>query len=161
MITEEFVTTKIVDWLKLNGWRVLCFDFPQSGTGFSLRPNNSSSKSRDVIIPDIVAMKGNCGVLFENKDRFFLGDFNKVEKLRTSNNYNDSLKIVFGGNLPKEMRYGIAFPRFDYQLEKAKPFLNKIDFLMTVTLEGKIGDHYNPKDINFYGQDIRKTDNES
>lgn len=149
MITEEFVTTKLVSWLKSNGWRILCFDFPQSGTGFCLRPNGSVSKTKDVIIPDIVAEKDNCGVVFENKDRFFLGDFNKVEKLRLSSNYVDGLKVLFAGELPSKMFYGISFPNFEYQLAKAEPFLKKTDFLVTVTPDGKVIEYYNPQKINF------------
>lgn len=149
MVSEEFVTTKIVNWLKSNGWTILCYDFPQSGTGFSLRPNGGNSKNKDIIIPDIVARKEGIGVLFENKDRFFLGDFNKIEKLKTTEDYSGSLNLLFEGKLPSTMYFGIAFPHFEYQLEKAKPFLEKIDFLVTVTQEGKIVDHYNPKKINF------------
>jgi hypothetical protein len=34
-ITEEQVTKAILDWLEANDWKIICFDFPQSGTGVS------------------------------------------------------------------------------------------------------------------------------
>lgn len=149
MVTEEFVTTKIVNWLRQNGWTIVCYDFPQSGTGFALKPNNSTSKNKEIIIPDIVARKGDIGLLFENKDRFHLGDFNKIDKLRSSNDYEKSLELLFERNRPKIMYYGIAFPHFDYQIEKAKPHLNKIDFLITVTAEGTVRPAFNLQTVAF------------
>ena len=38
-LTEEQATKAILDWLEENGWKIICFDFPQSGTGVSLHPN--------------------------------------------------------------------------------------------------------------------------
>src|SRR3989344_4038473 len=76
MITEAFVTTKTIEWLKERGWGILSMDYPQSGTGFVLHPEGTKSKTEGAIIPDIVATKSGVGLIFENKDRFNLGDFN-------------------------------------------------------------------------------------
>lgn len=149
MITEEFVTTKLISWLKLNMWQILCFDFPQSGTGYSLKPVNNKSKNKNVIIPDIVGVKNGCGILFENKDRFYLKDFNKIQKLRTLNDYFDSLKDLFGGKIPQRMYYGIAFPNFLDQIKKSRPYLDKIDFLVTLDSNGAVQEIFNPKNIDF------------
>ena len=52
---EEQVTKNILDWLEGNGWKIICYDFPQSGTGVLLHLNNSNrtEKNKGGIIPDI------------------------------------------------------------------------------------------------------------
>ena len=39
-MTEEQVTKALLQHLTDNGWHIVCFDFPQSGTGRVLHPNN-------------------------------------------------------------------------------------------------------------------------
>ena len=36
---EEQVTKAVLKWLIANKWEIVCFDFPQSGTGRILHPN--------------------------------------------------------------------------------------------------------------------------
>lgn len=68
---EENVTKKIIKYLKKNNWKIIAFDFPQSGTGIMILPDdNKSTKNKESIIPDIVAYKDKICVFFENKDRF-------------------------------------------------------------------------------------------
>lgn len=44
---EENVTKKIIKYLKKNEWEIISFDFPQSGTGIMILPDdNKSSKIR-------------------------------------------------------------------------------------------------------------------
>ena len=88
-IKEEEVTKRILKWLVETGWEIICFDFPQSGTGRQLHPNIRTNQTDGVIIPDIVAIKNGTVLDFENKDRFVLEDFEKILMLRTSNNYSD------------------------------------------------------------------------
>ena len=92
-ITEEQVTKIILKWLETTGWEIICFDFPQSGTGISLHLNEDlrDGKNKGVIIPDIIAIKNNEVVFFENKNRFELSDFLKLENLKTTNNYTMSI----------------------------------------------------------------------
>lgn len=54
---EEQVTKFILKWLLDTNWEIVCFDFPQSGTGHFLHPNGSTDKNKDTINPDIVAVK--------------------------------------------------------------------------------------------------------
>ena len=56
-MTEENVTKKLLGWLQDNGWDIVCYDFPQSGTGIFLHPNDTLEKNKDSINPDIVAVK--------------------------------------------------------------------------------------------------------
>lgn len=44
IFTEEQITKAILVWLEGNGWSILCYDFPQSGTAISLHPNDEYSK---------------------------------------------------------------------------------------------------------------------
>jgi len=138
MITEAFVTRKTVEWLSNRGWSIIAFDFPQSGTGFVLHPNDSTSKVKGAIIPDIVARKDEVGLILENKDRFNIADFKKINRLRTTSDFSGSLEILFGGEPPKTMYYGVAFPHIASQIQNAQPHLDKIDFLLTVTREGEV-----------------------
>ena len=44
---EEKVTKNILDWLEENGWTIICYDFPQSGTGVLLHLNNSNRTEKN------------------------------------------------------------------------------------------------------------------
>ena len=66
-MSEERVTKEIIKYLKKNDWLILSYDFPQSGTGTLILPDNSSSeKNKDSIIPDIIAIKDNKCIFFED-----------------------------------------------------------------------------------------------
>ena len=69
-MTEEQVTKSILKWLIDNDWKIVCFDFPQSGTGHFLHPNGSTEKNKDAINPDIVAVNGNICVFLKIKTDF-------------------------------------------------------------------------------------------
>jgi hypothetical protein len=89
-LTEEQITKSILIWLEINGWKIICFDFPQSGTGFVLHPNpdvRELTKNKGAIIPDIVAFKDKTAIFFENKDRFVLADFEKLSAIKFGNSY--------------------------------------------------------------------------
>lgn len=110
-IREESVTKSIMFWLEKKGWKIICFDFPQSGTGKVLHPNNRLGiKNKDTIIPDIVALKNNIVLFFENKDRFYPLDFQKIHKIKEENSYSEAIKeLLFAYNY-KNIYYGIGLP---------------------------------------------------
>jgi len=57
MMKEERVTINLLNWLESNGWKIICYDFPQCGTGVLLYPNtveNRTEKNKWGIIPDIL-----------------------------------------------------------------------------------------------------------
>ena len=70
-ITEEQLTKALLLWLEAHGWIIICFDFPQSGTGIALHRNkqSGSSKNKGSFIPDIVVIKNETVLFFENKDK--------------------------------------------------------------------------------------------
>lgn len=43
-MTEEQVTKALLQHLTDNGWHIVSFDFPQSGTGKVLHPNNADGE---------------------------------------------------------------------------------------------------------------------
>ena len=91
-MNEEFITLNLVRFLKDKNWKILAYDFPQSGTGLTFHPNNRefASKNKGMINPDIIAYKNNTLLFFENKVDFFKPDIQKLELLKEGN-YSDSL----------------------------------------------------------------------
>jgi hypothetical protein len=138
-ITEEVVTKKILNWLKSNWRDIICFDFPQSGTWYVLQINNDLrvNKGQDIIIPDIVALKSWKCVFFENKNRFVLADFEKVNKLKTTNNYSESIdKLLCKYNIT-DIYYGVWLPLYNESLSKIDKYLDLVDFVVVLNLSNQ------------------------
>lgn len=131
-ITEEQVTKAILNWLEAYGWEIICFDFPQSGTGVSLHPNEElrTTKNKGAFIPDIVAIKNETVVFFENKDRFVLADFIKIQALKQGTDYSSSFEKLLRGLNYLKIFYGIGVAHTANTELKAKDHLDKIDFLV-------------------------------
>lgn len=137
-IKEEQVTKALMQWLDENGWDIVCFDFPQSGTGRVLHPSNTTSKTEGAIIPDIVAIKNDVVLDFENKDRFVEGDFEKIDFLRNTNLYDDSFKKLLGKRQYKSIYYGIGMPYSERNYSKAQDYLDLVDFVVYLKVDGKV-----------------------
>lgn len=144
IMREERVTINILNWLEENGWQIVCYDFPQSGTGILLHPNgdNRTEKNKGGIIPDIIAVKDNIALFFENKDRFYQPDFDKLFEIKTENNFSDSLNQLLSEFSISKIVYGIGIPDVKKSIEKSKTQLDKIDFLVTTDKEKAIEVHY-------------------
>lgn len=130
---EENVTKNILIWLQKNNWEIICFDFPQSGTGVLLHLNgtNRTEKNKGGIIPDIIAVKNGIAVFFENKDRFYQPDFDKLFEIKTELNYTDSLDSLLSDHNITSIFYGIGISDITEEIEKCKLNLDKIDFLIS------------------------------
>uniref|UniRef100_UPI00404B33A1 hypothetical protein n=1 Tax=Gelidibacter sp. TaxID=2018083 RepID=UPI00404B33A1 len=141
---EERVTINILNWLEENGWQIVCYDFPQSGTGILLHPNGDdrTEKNKGGIIPDIIAVKEDIALFFENKDRFYQPDFDKLFEIKTENNFSDSLSQLLSGFSINKMVYGIGIPEEKKHLEKSKTKLDKIDFLITTDDNKNVKVHF-------------------
>ena len=146
---EEKVTKNILNWLESNGWEIICYDFPQSGTGVLLHLNNDkrTEKNKGGIIPDIIAVKNDIGIFFENKDRFYKSDFDKLNEIKTECNYSDSLDQLLNGLNVKAIYYGIGIPELEKDIEKSKLHLEKIDFLISTNTEKEVIIHYDSDGI--------------
>ncbi len=143
---EEQVTKYILNWLISYNWDIVCFDFPQSGTGHFLHPNGTSHKNKDSINPDIVAIKQGSVLFFENKDRFFLPDFIKQNKLIKHNNYTDAISDLLLGHFVTSIFYGIGLPKIKYT-EKVISKQQLVDFIVGVEENGKVSFLFNKSQL--------------
>lgn len=144
---EENVTKNILQWLQSNDWKIISFDFPQSGTGVLLHLNNTSrtDKNKGAIIPDIIAVKNDVAVFFENKDRFYQPDFDKLFEIKTELNYSDSLDLLLSEHNISSILYGIGISDIKKEVEKCKLNIDKVDFLISTNKKKEVTIHY---DIN-------------
>lgn len=136
-MTEERVTKHILKWLMDNDWNIVCYDFPQSGTGRLLHPNGSNSKNQLSINPDIVAVKGDKCIFFENKDRFYYPDFEKINVLITRNDYSNAISELLKNYEIVSINYGIGFPVKAYT-GKVIEAEQLVDFIIGVEESGEI-----------------------
>lgn len=91
-MTEETVTKAAIRGLTTLGWRVLAFDYPQSGSTFRLKRVGSSANT---VIPDIVAAKGDTVIIAEAKVHLDRSDHQKLIALRDEwGLYAESLDVV-------------------------------------------------------------------
>lgn len=74
-INEEQITKQILLDLSESEFQILAFDFPQSGTGILLVPELETLPKMNI---DIIALKGKNIWFFENKDRYYPKDFDKL-----------------------------------------------------------------------------------
>lgn len=141
IMKEERVTINILNWLENNGWKIVCYDFPQSGTGILLHPNsgeNRTSKNKGGIIPDILAVKDFKALFFENKDRFVLSDFEKIKEVKSSGNYSNSIENLLTDFNVKSIYYGIGIPAIEKHISKSLENIKSIDFLVSTNEEGAV-----------------------
>lgn len=146
---EENVTKNILQWLQNNNWKIICFDFPQSGTGVLLHLNNTNrtEKNKGGIIPDIIAVKNDIAVFFENKDRFYQPDFDKLFAIKTELNYSDSLDLLLSDHNISSILYGIGISDIKKEIEKCKLNIDKVDFLMSTNKKKEVTIHYDVSGI--------------
>ncbi len=143
---EEHVTKAILKWLLENKWVIVCFDFPQSGTGRFLHPNGTSEKNKDAINPDIVAVKADKCLFFENKDRYYYPDYEKQNSLITDNNYTDAIAALLDGYNISSILYGIGMPCAKYRGDAVKN-QGLVDFIVGVEEDKTVKLLHNPKNI--------------
>ena len=148
-ITEEQATKAILDWLEENDWKIICFDFPQSGTGVSLHPNEElrTTKNKGAFIPDIVAIKNRTVIFFENKDRFVLDDFIKVQDLRNNNDYSNSIVRLLAEFEYSKILYGVGLVHSENTEQKTNLHLDKIDFAIFYHENKTIKIQFDPKQL--------------
>ena len=141
---EEDVTKAILKWLIKNAWEIVVFDFPQSGTGKFLHPDDDKrEKNKGSINPDIVAVKNQVCVFFENKNRFYLPDFLKINELRTTTNYIFSIEqLLKNYSMVNEKYYGVGLPLKCYS-KRVKEHTQLVDFVIGVDENKAVSILYN------------------
>ena len=145
---EEHVTKALLKWLLDNRWEIICFDFPQSGTGRLLHPNGASEKNKGAINPDIVAVRNSVCLFFENKDRFYFPDYEKVNDLIIDNQYTDTISTLLSGHQIEYTYYGIGLPTERHK-DKSRESARLVDFILGVSEDKSIVVLHNPKGISF------------
>ena len=138
-LTEEQITKAIINWLNSNNWEIIAYDFPQSGTGLVLHPSSCpESKNKGAIIPDIISVREKTVIFFENKVTFSLKDFEKVNKLRVTNEYLVSIEEVLSKTTYNNIKYGIGLANKKNVKKRILLHLEKIDFAVICNLDGSI-----------------------
>lgn len=141
---EEKVTIHILTWLQLKGWAIVSYDFPQSGTGTLLHPNTESKKEKNKggFIPDIVAVKGQTACFFENKDRYYKKDFDKLYEIKMNNSHSCAIDMLLDNSSIENIAYGIGIPHIEEHIEKCFNQSDQVDFIISTDKEGKIDVHH-------------------
>lgn len=148
-MTEEAVTKAILKWLLQNAWEIVCFDFPQSGTGRLLHPNDANSeKNKGAINPDIVAVRGNVCLFFENKDRFYYSDYEKQNSLIEGDDYSNAIGELLSKYTVDHIYYGIGLPTIKHS-QKSIDAAHLVNFIIGVNENKDISVLYNPTSIIF------------
>lgn len=150
---EEKVTVQLLEWLENNNWKIICYDFPQSGTGKLLRPNcttGSRTKNKGGIIPDILAVKDNVCLFFENKDRFVFSDFQKIKSVKELGNYSEAINALLIQYPITHIYYGIGIPAIRKEINKALKHIDGLDFLLTTDISGNVYVEYDLNKILFH-----------
>lgn len=129
---EEAVTKSIIKYLKQNGWNIFAYDFPQSGTGFFIHPNDRSYKTKKAIIPDIIANKESTCIIMENKSYYYDKDFIKLYNLKNDVCYFDDLNSISKRLNCNDIKYGIGLPLKDFLENKSEEHMALVDFIITV-----------------------------
>lgn len=148
-MTEAKITIHILNWLEANDWSVICYDFPQSGTGILIHPNSTIrvTKNKGGIIPDIIAIKSDKAVFFENKDRYFPADFEKIRMIKLEGNYSEGLFKLLQPYHITTIYYGVGIPNNAKSIQKSIANIKDIDFLIGVDDKGAIHIHIDKSTI--------------
>lgn len=134
---EENVTMLLMEWLKKNSWNIIAFDYPGSGTGIRLHKNGTRYKNKDTIVPDIIAVRNNVAMFFENKDHFYKKDFEKQYINITENLFSDDVNELLCPYNITAIKWGIGIPETKYSSNVCK-YEYMIDFLYTVDEDGNV-----------------------
>lgn len=112
VLSEELVTKALLKHLLENGWKILAYDFPQSGTGVPISLVSSkvnSFKNKETVIPDVIAINGNRLLISENKSVDTLGDYQKLFLLSNNAVFKKNLIKKFDLDQNIDFLYSIAF----------------------------------------------------
>jgi len=105
-----------------------------------VHPNEElrTTKNKGAFILDIVAIKNEIVVFFENKDMFVLSDFLKVEELKTTQNYTNSIDKLLKEFSYSRIFYGVGLAHSDKTVQKTNENLGKVDFVIFLHQDNSI-----------------------
>lgn len=145
-MNEEDVTKAILQALIDGGWEIVCFDFPQSGTGRVLHPEGNPAKNEGVIIPDVVAVKNGKCLYLENKDHYCCSDFVKVHDVIHCKRYERAFRRLLEGLDVKQMVCGIGMPATSFAGD-AVTNCSMVDVVICVSDQGVVSVSYSAGDF--------------
>ena len=134
---EEDVTLLLISWLKKENWNIIAFDYPGSGTGIRLHKNGTNFKNKDTIVPDIIAVKENKALFFENKDHFYKKDFEKQNSNIVENLFSDDVEALLEPYNVEVIKWGLGIPSNKYSTSVIN-HMHMVDFLYTVDELGNV-----------------------
>jgi len=143
---EEQVTKCIMRFLMDRAWTVVSYDFPQSGTGRAIHPNGAASKTKGVIVPDIVAVRNGVVLYLENKDRYYAPDYKKVHDIIVGNNYSEGFHDLLRGYLVSCYVCGVGLPAESF-VGEAVANASLVDLVMCVNDDGFVAVAHNTSGI--------------
>jgi hypothetical protein len=140
-MTEEFITKSIMMYLQDNGWSLISFDYPQSGSGYRFNRNlvNVCKSTQNSIIPDVMALINDVLFIWENKNKFTLNDLLKYDNFATA--YSDSLESLKLSISFKGICFGIGLANTSYNVRKTLEYREKLDFAVLVDDTGNVTVH--------------------
>jgi len=88
---EERVTEAVEAHLSASGWTIFAVDYPTSGSGLRIHPNErrAGSKHAGSVVPDIVAYRGETLLVVENKPYVDPADVRKLSRI-AAGDYDES-----------------------------------------------------------------------
>lgn len=133
-MTEEDLTMAVVDWLRTAGWDIRSIDYPGRGSGLLIQIPNGTGlpQAKGGWRPDIVAARSGVWAVFEDKDRFDPGDFDKVQRLRASGPMVAALRARLSIPAQDRVEIGIGLPDDPAMLTRALARKADVDFIVVV-----------------------------
>ena len=130
-MTEEQVKKAILKWLTDNAWEILDYDFPGGGSGRKFHvESGESDKTKGIVIPDIVAIKGGVVLICENKSVDTLSDYTKIKHLVHSNDFRAQLSLAYPDVVIEKVVWGIGYGGLPKHLAKASS--SRVDVIISV-----------------------------
>ena len=137
-VTEELVTLSIIRFLKSMKFDIISFDFPQSGTGMVLHPNNRLGKNEGVLIPDVIAKNSTKLLILEDKDHYDRSDVVKLRKLKTGETHSREIDKLVDEFALVSVAYGIGIPDEPKHVDRAKKEACDLDVILAVDAERNV-----------------------
>jgi len=81
VLEEEEITRALYDFLRAKKWEILSYGVPRGMKARVVHDPDSGFRSKDSIIPDIIARRENVLLVMENKSRLAVRDVIKLQKM--------------------------------------------------------------------------------
>lgn len=137
-MNEEEVTEAVEEYLDAAGWTMFAVDYPTSGSGLRLHPNDreDGTKHSGSVVPDIVAYRENTVLVVESKPYFDRNDAAKLGDIARGK-YSRSLDRRVYATDVDETTTALAFPESDESAMRSD-VLDGVDRLFLVKADSSV-----------------------